>query len=184
MSHSNALIPHLLENEKSQLQKVFCLVGGSLLVTLLAQFAIPLPFSPVPITGQTFGVALLSLNWGRRLAGGAFLLYLLEGSLGLPVFSLGKSGLYSPTMGYLFGMLAATQVIGYFADQGAGSSLWKSFGSCVLGSLVIFAMGLLGLSFFVPGNKLLISGLYPFLLGDFLKNLCASSLTYGLRRIR
>ncbi len=178
MNHSQALIPQLLRKSNSvSLKEGLAILLASFLLAALAQVAIPLPFTPVPITGQTFGVALLSLLMGRKLAGLTLLTYLAEGAIGLPVFSMGKSGLFfNPTSGYLLGMLCATQVIGYFSDRGVRGSFLKTFLACVMGSLTVFSFGLLGLLFFIPLNKVLIVGLFPFIAGDLVKNLCATSL--------
>lgn len=176
---SQALVPELLSN------KVLSVFSGSILLAVLSQIAVPLPFTPVPITGQTFGVALLALLWGRRQAGMAFALYLFEGLIGLPVFALGKSGLFlSPTTGYLFGMLVSTQIIGHFADRGIAKSFWVSFAICFMGSAAVFTFGLVGLSFFVPANNLLQVGLLPFLPGDLFKNSLAACLAISFNQLR
>src|SRR4051812_12271756 len=105
--NSEALIPiRLSQSQNKVLSELAALFGGVLLLSLLAQVAIPLPWTPVPITGQTFGVALVALSWGRKRALSAFLAYLAVGAFGLPVFAAGKSGLMmGPTFGYLVGMM-------------------------------------------------------------------------------
>ncbi len=151
---------------------------GSALLAGLAQVTIPLPFTPVPITGQTFGVALLDLGWGRKRALGAFALYLTEGAIGLPVFAHGESGIgFGPTLGYLFGMALACAVVGTFADRGFTKTKRGALIAAYAGSICIFTCGLFGLSFYVPHESLLAKGLFPFLLGDTIKNASAAILS-------
>jgi biotin transport system substrate-specific component len=183
MKKNLALIPLFIEAQvkNTTLYNVLSIIAGSLFLALVSQLVIVLPFSPVPITGQTFGVALLALNWGSKRAMAAFLLYLVEGAVGLPVFAMGKSGLIiGPTMGYLFGMWIASGVVGHLSDKGLANTFKKAFLCCVCGSLITFSAGLLVLSFFVPKESLLMMGLIPFLPGDLLKNLLASFLTSRL----
>ncbi len=98
------------------------------LLSLLAQVAIVLPWTPVPITGQTFGVTLMSLLWGRKRGLAVIVSYVLLGALGLPVFALGKSGLsVGPTLGYLFGMIFAVYFMGTITDRGWCSSFLKTY---------------------------------------------------------
>ncbi len=176
MYTSQALIPTLIQTKSNRLAlNILSVIGGSLLLALLAQVSIPLPFTPVPITGQTFGVALLALCWGSRRAGASFTLYLAEGSVGLPFFAMGKSGLpFGPTGGYLIGMLVASLVVGFLADRGYARSTITAFFCCVVGSLITFACGLTVLSFFLPASAVLGAGLIPFLPGDLIKNTLAA----------
>jgi len=100
-------------------------LGGSLLVAALAQVRIPLPFTPVPLTGQTFGVMLVGAGFGSRLGFLALLLYLLEGLLGLPFFNGGGSGLShltGPTGGYLLAFPLAAGLMGWFVERWGGGS--------------------------------------------------------------
>lgn len=181
-TYSLALMPSLTRRffPKSQLAiNLLSVLIGSLLLAATAQISIPLPFTPVPITGQTFGVALLSLLWGRNRAFASFLLYLSEGALGLPVFANAQAFLtVGPTMGYLFGMLMATLAVGTLADKGYAKNFFRAFLCCVTGSAIIFTCGLIGLSFFVPKDQLLQMGLFPFMPGDLIKNLLASTVVF------
>src|SRR5687768_10456311 len=77
---------------------------GSVSIAACAQIAIPLPFTPVPLTGQTFAVLLIGIIYGSRLGAATVLAYLAEGAIGLPFFAGGASGLAvfaGPTAGYL-----------------------------------------------------------------------------------
>jgi len=147
-------------------------VGASVLTALAAQVAIPVPWSPVPITGQTFMVLLSGavLGWRRGLLAQG--LYLAEGAIGLPVFAGGGAGAATfagPTAGYLIAFPFAAAITGAMAGRG-----WdRHFGTMVVamlsGSVVVFALGLVGLARFVPPDHLLAAGLYPFIPGDIVK---------------
>ncbi|MCB0384453.1 MAG: biotin transporter BioY [Bdellovibrionales bacterium] len=179
--NSQALIPSLFSLElthwRARLAAVFAGVG---LMFLLAQVAIPLPFTPVPVTGQTFGLLFVSLLWGRRLSFETLLLYIGLGSLGLPIFAQFKSGLAGATSGYLLGMLVASWIVGTLADRGWARSYLKAFVAGVIGLVVVFAFGLLILRYFVPSGMVLSAGLYPFMPGAILKLLLASGLSVHL----
>lgn len=179
---SNALLPQLMDRSAVWVRVLMVLIGIAMLA-LLSQIAIPLSWTAVPITGQTFGVALLALCSGRKYAMTMLVGYLTAGSMGLPVFAGAASGLaFGPTLGYLLGMFLAAGVVGTMADRGWTKSFASALAAAYLGSVVIFACGLLVLSYFVPADKLLAAGLYPFMIGDLLKNLLAASLASGLQR--
>lgn len=183
ISISQALIPQrLIKFENKVVAETIAFVAGVSLISLLAQVAITLPWTPVPITGQTFGVALVALSWGRQRAISIMLGYLSFGALGLPIFALGKSGLsIGPTLGYLVGMLLSSYVVGALSDNGYTTSLKKSLIAAFSGSVIIFSCGLIGLSFFVPGRLLIASGLLPFIPGDIIKNIIAASVSWKMR---
>lgn len=181
---SKALLPQfiLTQGDRVCLQ-VFAVLGGILLLALLAQVAIPLPFTPVPITGQTFGVALISLLWGRKLGVTTVAAYLLFGAFGCPVFAAAKTGaLLGPTSGYLLGMFFASYWMGFLADRGATKRLVTTWLSAVSGSVIVFSFGVYGLSFFVPQDQLLTAGVLPFLPGDFIKTLLVTAMAYQATR--
>ncbi len=159
-------------------------VLGSLVVAGLAQLSIKLPFTPVPITGQTLGVLLVgtSLGWAR---GGLSLgLYLAEGGLlGLPFFAEGRSGvevlgLASATGGYLWGFLVAAALVGWLANLGWDRSLRSSISIMLLGNIVIYVAGIPWLmqAVDVDLTRALELGLYPFIVGDTVKLLVAAGL--------
>lgn len=165
----------LAKQQNDFLSNALFVMGGVCLLALLAQLSVPLPFTPVPVTGQTLGVAFLSLLLGRRLAPITVAFYLLAGAAGLPVFSQAKAGLsWGPTAGYLIGMLLASAWVGFLADRGWASTFFRAWLAAASGSLIIFTCGLLVLSQFVPSGSLLTAGLWPFLPGDFLKNITAA----------
>lgn len=173
---SLAQVPQIIHaNEKSSLKKEALFFAlGVVLLTALAKLAVPLPFSPVPITGQTFGVFLISLLWGSKRSAAIVALYLLMGFSGLPIFAAIK-GFH--TVGYLVGMLAASLVIGQLADRGWAKSFIKSVLACLVGCVFIYALGLIVLSFYAPKGQLLQWGLYPFIPGAALKIFLAASIS-------
>lgn len=179
-----ALIPSILEKTENKiLANTVFVVLGVVLISVLAQVAIPLPWTPVPITGQTFGVALMSLTWGRKRGLAVLAAYLSLGSLGLPIFAAGKSGLIlGPTSGYLVGMLIASYWMGFFADRGWTKSYLHSWLAAVTGSVIIFSFGVAVLALYVPANQLLMSGVIPFLPGDVLKTILASAMASKTRK--
>lgn len=180
-ANSSALIPFYVSKfENKTLANLCALVTGVALLSALAQIVIPLPWTPVPITGQTFAVTLVSLTWGMKRAASIVLVYLALGVYGFPVFAMGASGaLMGPTVGYLVGMVFSSIVVGKLADLGFSKSFKKALLASYCGSFFIFATGLFVLSFYVPNESLLYVGLFPFLLGDFIKNTLASLFAVG-----
>ncbi|MEW6578444.1 MAG: biotin transporter BioY [Chloroflexota bacterium] len=161
------------------LYDVALVVGGSLFVALSAQLAIPLPFSPVPVTGQTLAVLLTGMLLGSRRGSLSLLTYLVEGGLGLPVFAGGTAGLArltGPTGGYLIGFLAAAFLVGMLAERGWDRRTGTTFLAILLGNAVIYAFGLPWLAHFVGGERVLALGVLPFIPGDLWKLLLATML--------
>lgn len=184
MSQELALVPQYIIHRGNRTQEnVLSILLGVVGLSLLAQIAIPLPWTPVPITGQTFGVALTALIWGRKRATATILSYLALGALGLPIFAMGKSGFsVGPTAGYLVGMVVATYWMGTLSDLGWVKTWGRSYITAFSGSLIIFFCGVVGLSLFVPTKELWSAGVAPFLPGDFLKTLLASFVAFQTQR--
>ncbi|MCR4295594.1 MAG: biotin transporter BioY [Elusimicrobia bacterium] len=154
-------------------------VVASLFIAVCAQINIPLPFTPVPLSGGTLGVLYTGALLGSRRGAVAVVLYLLEGSIGLPFFSGGAAGflhLLGPTGGYLVGFPVGAFATGLLAERGWDRTPARAFLAMLAGSLPIFALGLLGLSRFVPAETLLVQGLWPFLPGDLLKSAFSAGL--------
>ena len=150
----------------------FLVLGGSFLIALSAQVAIPLPFSPVPITGQTFAVLVVAMLLGRWRGTAAILAYLAEGILGLPVFAGGVAGvakILGPTGGYLVSFLPAAYLVGYLAEKGWDRKVSTTFLAMILGNIIIFSFGALWLAKFVGFNQAFSLGVLPFLAGDVVK---------------
>jgi biotin transport system substrate-specific component len=159
------------------LHNVALVLGASVFTALAAQVAIPLPWTPVPITGQTFAVLLSGAVLGARRAFLAQVAYLLEGALGLPVFAAGAAGalkLIGPTGGYLLAFPFASALVGALCERGWDRRFPTMLAAMLLGSGVIFAVGLLQLSRFVPASTLLAQGLLPFVPGDLVKSSLAA----------
>lgn len=144
---------------------------------VLAQVSIPLPFTPVPLTGQTFGALLIGtgLGWRRGLA--AMVLYTLVGLAGVPWFAGHQSGWAMASFGYIIGMTIAAGVCGFLAERKADRTPAKSLPMMALGSVIIYAVGVPWLAAAVDLSMAdaLSKGLYPFLIGDAIKALIAAA---------
>lgn len=169
------------ERVNARVRDVALVVAGALLIYLTARVAIPVPGSPVPITGQTFGVLLVggALGFRRGLIGVA--LYVLLGVIGLPFFAEGKGGIsviWGATGGYLVGFVIAGALVGRLAELGWDRKIGGALGAMLLGSAVIYAIGLpwLGIVVGMSPAETIAQGLTPFLLGDALKLILAAVL--------
>lgn len=161
----------------SRWMEIPILLGFNLLLVATSYICIYLPFSPVPITGQTFGVLVIAMALGRVRGTGVALAYVIEGALGLPVFAGGRAGivtLMGPTGGYLIGFVVAAWVVGGLADRGWDRRYLLSLPAMLLGMIIIYIFGLGWLSRFVSTENLLAVGLYPFLPGAVIKVALAS----------
>lgn len=164
-------------------------VGFSLLTAAAAQVVVPLPFTPVPLTGQTFAVLLTGALLGPRLGGMAMFAYLLEGAAGLPFFRGGAGGIghfSGATAGYLLAFPAAAYVTGLLAERGWDRRFLTAAAAMALGSFVILAGGWawLALMFRTPAEAFWL-GVAPFLPGDVLKiALAAAALPAGWALLR
>ncbi|HHE04680.1 MAG TPA: biotin transporter BioY [candidate division WOR-3 bacterium] len=155
---------------------IFC---GSIFIALSSRIAIRLPFSPVPITGQTLAVLLTGIILGSKRGFLSLLTYIFEGSVGLPVFAGGASGiiyLFGPTGGYIFGFAVAALTIGILSEKGWDRKIITTFLLMLIGNGIIYIFGLSYLSKFVGYNNILSMGLYPFLIGDVFKIILAMTL--------
>jgi len=163
-------------------------VGGSLLLALASRITFYLPFSPVPVTGQTFAVLFLGALLGSRRGALAVLAYLVEGIAGLPVFAGGLPGLahlLGPTGGYLIGFVAAAYVTGALAERGWDRRVLTTVAALAAGNGVLYLLGLAWLAVFVGLQAAPALGLLPFIPGDLLKlALAALLLPAGWRLLR
>ncbi|WP_329132048.1 biotin transporter BioY [Streptomyces sp. NBC_01476] len=155
----------------SRLRDAALVLGGAALTGLAAQLSVPVPGSPVPVTGQTFAALLAGAALGPRRAFAALGLYAAAGAAGLPWFAGATSGFTMPTFGYILGMLLAAPVVGALARRGADRTPARTAAAMVLGSLLIYALGVpyLAVSAHLPAGQALALGLKPYLLGDALK---------------
>src|SRR5579863_6327507 len=168
--------PVLVDNwsRSSAALDLMWIAGFSLLTAALAQVRIPIPFNPVPLTGQTFAVLLAGAVLGSRRGLLSQALYLVEGAAGLPVFAGGAASiahLMGPTGGYLWSFPLAAALVGWLVELGASRSVVKLAGALVLSDLVILVCGALWLGHFfgTPWREAALLGFYPFLAGDVLK---------------
>jgi biotin transport system substrate-specific component len=169
------------ERVNTRVRDIALVVAGALLIYLTARIVIPVPGSPVPITGQTFGVLQVGASLGLRRGLFAVSLYVLLGVVGLPFFAEGKGGLsviWGARGGYLVGFMVAGAVVGRLAELGWDRRFTGAFGAMLAGSVIIYAIGLPWLMV-VTGFTLeetITKGLTPFLVGDALKLLLAAVL--------
>jgi len=159
---------------KSLSRNIFLVLGTSLLVALSAQIAVPLPFSPVPVTFQTLVVLLAGAVLGSRLGALSVLLYLTEGMIGLPFFAKGAAGVAyfrGVTGGYLLGFIVAAFVVGLLVEMGVGRKISTAIFAMGIGNVVIYVFGIAWLQSVlnITTSKALLLGLYPFILGDVYK---------------
>ena len=171
MNNSRILINNLkiFQGINQNVINVLLILFGTLLLTISAK--VQVPFWPVPMTMQTFVVFLIGSTYGVRLSFLTLIAYLIEGAMGLPVFAAGGGILYltGPTAGYLYWMTIAAVVISYFANQGYCTSYLKSFISIIIGSAIIFALGVLYLGSIIGYNKAIQAGLLPFIPSELFK---------------
>jgi biotin transport system substrate-specific component len=130
-----------------RVRDVALVLAGTAFTALLAQVAINVPGSPVPITGQTLAVGLVGATLGFRRGAAAMLLYALLG-LVLPIYAEGASGwsvVWGANGGYIVGFVIATAVIGLMAERGADRKALSAFVAFVAAQAIVFACGLVGL---------------------------------------
>ena len=155
------------------------LIGGAaVFVGLSAQIAIPLPFTPVPLTLQTFAVLLSAAALGSLRGALAMLVYALVGMAGVPWFAQGSSGFTAPSFGYIVGFIIAALVVGRIAERGATRTAVRSAGLMIVGNLVIYAVGVTWLKFAIGADwaTAIALGATPFLIGDAIKIAAAAGL--------
>ncbi len=161
-------------------KQALLVIGGSLFLAALSQVAVG---GPVPMTLQTLGVMLIGLTFGFRLGTATLVAYLLEGLAGLPVFAKFSSGLATfagPSGGYLVGFLLAVMVMGYLADRGFTKGWSGTIIACLIGEVILFALGVVWLGYVLGFEHALEYGLTPFILGDAIKVALAALLGKGV----
>lgn len=171
------LTTRLLPTVDQKVRNLLLITAGALLVAILAQVRIPLPFTPVPLTGQTFAVLLVGAALGSRRGLASLSFYSLVGALGLPVFAGGAAGAayaFGPTGGYLLGFIVAAYVTGLLAERGLERSLRTSILPFLFGTVIIYALGAAWLAFFVGPTSAIAQGVLPFMPGDIIKLVLAA----------
>ena len=154
-------------------------VVGTLLLWWSARISFNVPYSPVPVTGQTFAVLLIGATYGSRLGAATVLAYIAQGLVGLPVFANGGSGwawLSGPTGGYIVGFAAGAFVVGWFAERGWDRKPPTTALAMVFGNLAIYGLGVASLQRFIGWDNVWAAGVQPFLVGDAVKIALAAGL--------
>ena len=147
-------------------------IGASALIAIAAQIAIPLPFTPVPMTMQPLAVIFIGAALGSTRGAAAAALYLLEGFSGLPVFTQGHAGpmwLVGATAGYLYSYPFAAWVAGFVSERGWGSSIVRSVSGMLLALAVIYAGGWAWLAALTDARSAFFAGVVPFVAADIVK---------------
>ncbi|WP_410603387.1 biotin transporter BioY [Amycolatopsis sp. lyj-90] len=155
--------------------------GGAALTGAAAQLIIPVPGSPVPMTGQTFAALLVGAALGWKRGALSMALYLAVGAAGFGWFQDGSSGLFGASAGYIVGFVFAGALVGALAGRGGDRTPLRMAGTMVVGNLVIYSIGVpwLMASLDVGLSAGLAKGVVPFLIGDALKIAVAAALLPG-----
>jgi biotin transport system substrate-specific component len=154
-------------------------IGASALIAVAAQIAIPLPFTPVPLTLQPLAVIFIGVALGSTRGAAAAALYLLEGASGLPVFAQGHAGpmwLIAATGGYLMSYPFAAWTAGFVSERGWGSSLVRSVTGMLLALTVIYLGGWSWLAAHTGARTAFTLGVAPFVVADIVKVALGASL--------
>ncbi|WP_037906862.1 biotin transporter BioY [Actinacidiphila yeochonensis] len=156
---------------RARLRDAGLVLGGAALTGLAAQLSVPVPGSPVPVTGQTFAALLVGAALGSRRGAASLGLYAVAGMAGLPWFAGASSGWSMPTLGYVLGMVLASAVVGGLARRGGDRTVLRTAGVMLLGSAVVYAVGVpyLAHAAHLSAGQAFRLGLRPYLLGDALK---------------
>ena len=166
---------------RSVVRDMVLILGAAVAVGLAAQIAIPVPGSPVPITGQTFAVLLAGAVLGPGRGAAGMFLYAVAGILGVPWFAAGAAGWPAATGGYLLGFIVAAALAGQLAALGADRRPAYTIGLMVIGNLLIYLVGVpwLALATTMDLSTAFLKGLVPYLMGDVLKVVLAAALLPG-----
>ncbi len=177
----------------SAVRDAVLVLGGAAFVGLAAQVVVPLPFTPVPITGQTFAVLMVGAALGTVRGLVAMAIYLLAGLVGVPWFASGSSafegGVLTASFGYVVGFVLAGALVGWLAERGWTRTPWHTAGTFILGNIAIYAVGVtwLKVALAASWSDAIGWGLTPFLGGDALKIALAAGLFpaawLGLRKL-
>ncbi|HSO30225.1 MAG TPA: biotin transporter BioY [Candidatus Sulfomarinibacteraceae bacterium] len=176
------LVPiRLSEGIGVRVRHLALILAGTILIAVSAQLRVYLPNDPIPVTGQTFAVLLAGGALGFRRGIASTTLYLLLGLVGLPVFAGGRNGVdvvLGVSGGYIVGFILAAAIVGRLAELGWDRHLLGSVGAMVIGSALIYVVGVpwLAVTAQQPLDWAIANGLSPFLLGDALKMALAAAV--------
>jgi biotin transport system substrate-specific component len=174
------LVPiQLGERVSARARNVALVVLGALFIYLTARIAFPVPGSPVPVTGQTFGVLLVGGALGFRRGLAAVTLYVAIGLVGVPFFAEGKGGIsviLGATGGYIVGFILAGGLVGRLAELGWDRHFPGAVSAMALGNVVIYLVGVPWLMAVTGANlsTAIAQGVTPFIIGDVLKLVLAA----------
>ncbi|GAA2936886.1 biotin transporter BioY [Streptomyces thioluteus] len=168
---TGTVLADLLPASSARVRDAALVVGGAALTGVAAQLTVPVPGSPVPVSGQTFAALLVGTALGARRGFLSLALYAVAGVAGMPWFAEAKSGAAFPSFGYVLGMLLAATVVGALARRGGDRSVLRTAGTMALGSAIIYAVGVpyLALALHVSFGQAVALGLTPYLIGDAVK---------------
>jgi biotin transport system substrate-specific component len=160
---------------------VTLVVGAAAFVGMAAQISVPVPGTPVPVSGQTFAVLLSGAALGLNRSVISMVLYALAGALGVPWLAQGASGWHIASFGYILGFILAGAAVGALAERGADRSPLRTVATMTLGTALIYAVGVPWLMAMTHADfgAALGMGVRPFLVGDALKVLLAAGLLPG-----
>ena len=178
--HQIATLRTAFVTRSSVTSKLGLVFGGVAFIAAMAQISLPVPGSPVPVTGQTLGVLLLGAAYGANLGATTLFAYLAIGVAGAPIFAQGTHGwsrVYGATGGYLIGMLIASYLIGLLAERKWDQRIATVIPTMILGNVVTFSVGLFWLHQYTGKSWAwtFSAGLSPFILGEVIKIAIAST---------
>jgi biotin transport system substrate-specific component len=180
----NAVLTHIIRGRAAA--NVLLVIGASLFIALAAQIAVPLPFTPVPMTLQPLAVILVGAALGANRGAATAMLYLVEGFSGLPVFALGHGGFawaFGPTAGFLWSYPLAAWIAGRFSERGWGTTMPRAIAGMLVALAIIYAGGWSWLSILKGPRVAFIGGVAPFVLGDVLKVVIGAALLPYAQRL-
>lgn len=175
---------HTIQQPHSRWLTLFEVIGASIFLAILSQIRIPLPFTIVPITLQSFGILLLGATLGSKKTAAAILLYFAQIVAGLPVLPSGEINplvFIGPKGGYYLGFLAQGILMGWFAEKKIISQGASLFIGGIISTAALWIMGMTVLCFYVGSKAVWTMGLLPFIPGDLLKII---AMTYLLTRTK
>jgi biotin transport system substrate-specific component len=170
---------------RSRINSVLLVIGAASLTALAAQWEIHLPFTPVPVTGQTFAVLLTGAALGMTLGAAGQAVYVVAGAFGLPVYAGGEGGWDTASAqgsaGYLIGFIFAAGFVGFMAERRQDRTFPTMFTAFIAGSFIIYAFGVAGLMILLDMtfSEAVVAGVVPFVLGDIIKAAAAGLLLPG-----
>ncbi len=165
-------------SDRSLAVQLAAVIFGTALMT--ASSYVSVPMLPVPMTMQTLAATLIGALYGWRLGALTIAVWLMQGALGLPVFSNGTGGiarLAGPTAGYLFAFPVAAAVTGWLAERGwTGDRFVRAFASMLVGNVLILTMGWAWLAVLIGAEKAFLAGVVPFALGAVVKSALGAAI--------